>query len=163
MTVVQAVQEFALNPLNIGDDLGRPLGMWEGIGVAIGDATGSSVEFNLGLSNRFLWSYEAFSANVTLPSTTTFATTWQPSITPLGVAWRVGADGSDGVLTRQTRVFEQLLRFPISGLNAKENGINISVSITANVDLEIYRVNMWGYYWDKRAIRFPGGLIRPAF
>ncbi len=162
MAVIQEFQEFHLNQYNDTRDLSRPLGEWEGLGVAIGDVSGGNIVLTLDLGGKFLFSYEAWTMFGTFGITGSFQTTWTPNIIPGGQAYIAGAVGVPFVTVHGIQMNETHLKFPVSG-RAVKGGTppQLTISAAANLDLMIYRGNAWGYYWDKRAPQLSSGLIRP--
>lgn len=156
-------EDVRLEPLNEGPDLGRPLGQWEAAAVLIGDASGGTVTLTLALDKRYVWSLEGWMANETAVATGGFQLTWTPVLGFVQQSWVYVADVLIGSTTRAIGPADQRVRLPVTGRSKSSGtpGDNVVVTALDNANLQIYRANVWGYYWDKRAASFPGGLMRP--
>jgi len=162
VAILQDVAEFHLETLNASSDFARPLGEWEAIGVAIGDASGQTVTMRAVLARQYLWSFEAWSGSTSIASTGDVHCTWNPNLTPGGVAWVLGSPVLVSSNLRMNRASEGRLLLPVSGrIQGTLGGVIAQVVWEVNVLTAVYRCNMWGYYWDKRALLGPGGLVRP--
>jgi len=147
--------------LNYSDELGRPLGQYELVGVALGDATGGNVSISHFFPAKYIWSCEGWNATETLGGAASdFALIWTPN-SSLGVAWHTMGSSVIDIIIRALVSRDSRCLLPLSNPDVHAGQTRVQVAIENNTNLEIYRANVWGYYWDRRATRAPGGLIRP--
>jgi len=165
LSVVQPVQNFALFPTalvapGVG---GSPLGEWEAIGTTPGDATGGTLALTLILPTGYLFSLEGWMFHATLGVITNFQIAWRTDFTPDGQSWIVVSEAETGGTVIAVPPRDSRLHFPLATGRPRIGGVNtITMLASSNTDGAIYRANVWGHYWDHRAIFAPGGLVRPS-
>lgn len=161
MSVFDAFAEVNLMQLNYSTELGRPLGQYELVGVTIGDATGGTQELSHVFPPKYFWSCEGWNATETLGGPVSdFSLIWTPN-SVLGVAWRTAGSSVIDLLVRALVSRDSRPMLPLTNPDVSQGAARVAVSVENNNNLEIFRANVWGYYWDRRATRVPGGLVRP--
>lgn len=162
MTVAVVMQEFLLVPTNHSPAFEFPLGQWEAVGVAIGDATGGGVTLTHTFTRQYMWSVEGWNMTETLGgSPSDFSLTWAPNNSGT-VAWHTMGSGVNDTLLRAVTQRDSVLHLPVAMSERFDTLPQVIAGAEVNTNLEIYRSNAWGYYWDKRARQQPGGLRRPT-
>lgn len=164
MTVTTAFVEFRLNPLNWGASGGGPLGQWEALAVAVGDASAGGVVMSHQFATGYLWSLEAWVLSQTIAAGVgEFQVAWRPQIIPDAQAWVLQASAETNIGVRSVVVRDSALRLPVGGFATARAVAPVTVDLTAenNAIGAIYRGNIWGYYWSRTAVQAPGGLVRP--
>jgi len=155
------MQEFHLLPESQGSEFQWPLGSWEALGVAIGDASGGAVILTLDFTDNYLFSYEGWNMSATFGTLGNFQTTFRPNIVQGGQSYALTAPlvvGAtiDGISPRDMRVTVPMTSGVRGGLVTPQ----LTITNSANVNTNIYRANAWGHYWDRRSRLTSTGPLR---
>lgn len=161
MTVTVASSAFKLHKHSVGTDYAHPLGTYALEVAGVGDATGGVVLFNLDYNAGYLYSLEGVGGLKQDTSGSDVTVTWLPQIVPGGSGF-VRLSATSVAATRSViRPESSGRRLPISVQYPGVAGVRTQVEFDVNTDAVIYRVAIWGYYWDYRATSTLTGPIRP--
>ncbi len=151
-----------LTTLNESADLRGPLGQWDVAGIGIGDASGGVVSFLFTFSSGYVWSLEGWCPRASLAALGGVTFTYIPA--PQGVSQGYTYASALAAFSTETRIIapDGVLRLPLTGRNLHRADATVSVTFEVNADIALYRVNLWGHYWDRRSPILPGGLVRPG-
>ena len=144
-----------------GRDRSYPLGIYEFEGVLVGDASGGGVTFQHSYDRNYAYSMEAASGHRTGAGVVHNRVAWAPRIpSDGGVAWNIISQSFNLANESASQSRDVRHWMPISRPNSRFQ-VSILIEFQTNVLAEIYRVHVWGYYWDHRAMLTDTGPRRP--
>ena len=159
MTVSEPITTFRLQRQSIGTDFAFPLGQWEAVGIALGDATGGEVGMVKTFDRHYIYSFEG-AAVIREDSSSDFARiVWQPQ-NGGGTAWSFGLDMFLVGIVQRSAINHTQLFLPLSATDHQAD-VTAQAGVGINSPLVVYRCNLWGYFWDKRAVLTRSGPVRP--
>ncbi len=161
MSVTGTFADFKLHKHSVGTAFEYPLGTYVLEGVAVGDASAGVVRFDIDYNPGYIYSLEAVSATKQDTTGTDVVVTWQPQIDPGGSGFVVLYD-TTLALTRSVALGRDTFRrLPLSVQYPNLAPVRCQVEFDVNTNTVVYRVAIWGYYWDFRCTRTLTGPFRP--
>lgn len=172
MAVVAPTRVF-LNATFTPRDSRDPLGVFAFVGLATGDATGSTLEIQMTQEESLLKSYVLMPKAVAIETngvSSLVSITWAMRWPEIGgpsrfprlsyIASTAGDGGGISRMLNEGPLNETLLTSDLSGTPGQEVVIG-QFRFNNNGDGDTYRADCWGYYWDKRSLLEPGSLRLP--
>ena len=156
-----------LVPTSNGTDVSYPLGVWGAWHEMPGDESGGVVDIVFNLGREFLFSVE----DICLKSPTgagNVRVEWLPGVYygsgphhfgSIPVIENIAMGHTQWSIGRDAVAYERMM---IGGLTQQmEPQVQVIWGANSTAGSGVYAANIWGYYWDRKALNTPTGPRRP--
>lgn len=161
MSTTLVTTNISLHQLSVGVDYAFPIGAYAFEAAHVGDATGGSTIIEANYPPGYLYSLEGVSGLKQSTTGADMVVTWFPHVVRQGHGFIAFLDMGAGGIRQVGFGRDMGRRLPLSVPNPGALPVSCHVEFDLNNDGIVYRMSIWGYYWDFRATRTPSGPMRP--